>query len=346
MNELISNRTTRDVNNRTWRDLYNASDLNRVEEWCRYLADELTSRGYTISITTKTDWTSLPLRTSAEMERIRNNIKKIKDGFHQITTIYSNANNFNYTKANNWEKILQEQYTQLVGMEDYYVYSGVSRSGQPRIYQNRFRHFFERPTITSNKKTYTPIVYLESTLQNNVNPYINTGVLPSATIHVVMACELFGGTAYCGSEVGGTSARFKWGKTTADALYIGYGTSNISITSVTPRENEVYVYDIKRGEQIVKDCSFTNINRRTLTSLNSYNTYPITLYRITLANGSFTMSTGTFRIHWCKIYDGETLIRDFIPVKDSNLVPCLYEKISDTFYYNQDANTHFNAGEY
>lgn len=30
-------------------------------------------------------------------------------------------------------------------MEDWYVYSGVSRSGQPRLWQHRFREFFISP---------------------------------------------------------------------------------------------------------------------------------------------------------------------------------------------------------
>lgn len=345
MNDLITNRTQADVTKRTWRGLYNASDLNRVEEWCRYLADELTDKGYPISITTKTDWTSLPLRSSSEMERIRSNIKKIRDGFHQISTIYANADNFNCLKANNWEKILSEQYTQLVGMEDYYVYSGVARSGQPRVFQNRFRHFYERPTITANKKTYTPIVYLEGTRQGDSYPYINTGVVPSASIRVQMACEIFGGTAYCGSEVGGTSARYKWGATSANVYYIGYGTQNYTSTIPT-EENAVYVFDVQRGGQRIQNNVFTNLYSRTSTSLSSYNTYPITLYRITNSDGTLTTPSGTLRIHWLKIYENGTLIRDFIPVKDSNLVPCLYEKLSDIFYYNQDANTTFTAGEY
>lgn len=89
---------------------YNASDLNRVEEWCKYLADELNSVGYNIQITTKRDWNASDLRTSAQMERIRGNIYAIMSGYHYITTIYPNANQFDYNKANNWEKILWEIY--------------------------------------------------------------------------------------------------------------------------------------------------------------------------------------------------------------------------------------------
>ena len=108
MNELIFDRTQADVTNKTEKGYYNATDLNRVESWCRYLADELNNRGYSITITTKTNWTTSDLRTASEMERIRTNIRALMTGFHYISSIYSNANSFDYVKANNWEKILSE----------------------------------------------------------------------------------------------------------------------------------------------------------------------------------------------------------------------------------------------
>lgn len=87
------------------------------------------------------------MRTASEMERIRSNIKKIMTGYHYITNIYSTAEYFDYIKANNWEKILFEIYNMMYGMQDWYVYSGVSNSGQPRLWQHRFREFFVPPSI-------------------------------------------------------------------------------------------------------------------------------------------------------------------------------------------------------
>ena len=37
---------------------------------------------------------------------------------------------------------------------------------------------------------------------------------------------------------------------------------------------------------------------------------------------------------YCKIYKDTSLIRDFIPVKDENNVVCLYDKISNQYFYN------------
>ena len=50
------------------------------------------------------------------------------------------------------------------------------------------------------------------------------------------------------------------------------------------------------------------------------------------------------KLYSCKIYDNDTLIRDYIPVLDSNNTPCLYDKVHGVFYYNQGTGD-FVAGE-
>lgn len=147
MDNLIFDRTQQDVTNKTEKGYYNTSDLNRVESWCRYLADELNNVGYNINITTKTNWVSTDLRTASEMDRIKNNILAIMTGYHWLTQIYANNNNWNWNKANRWEQILDEIFHLLWGMEDWYVYSGVANAGQNRLWQNRFRHYYTSPIV-------------------------------------------------------------------------------------------------------------------------------------------------------------------------------------------------------
>ena len=147
MEELIYDRTSSDVeyalNNPDstlfLKGAYNYTDLNRVESWCDYLANLLNSNGYSISISTKTDWNMEDFPTDEELERIRLNIKALKDGFFSLTRIYSYSNKMSYKRANNYEKILDEIYNMLISSQNYFVYSGVSNSGQGRMWQNRFR---------------------------------------------------------------------------------------------------------------------------------------------------------------------------------------------------------------
>ena len=54
--------------------------------------------------------------------------------------------------------------------------------------------------------------------------------------------------------------------------------------------------------------------------------------------------SGIYKLYYCKIWDkDENLIADFIPVKDSNNVVCLYDKIGEDYYYNAGTGT-FTAG--
>ena len=40
-------------------------------------------------------------------------------------------------------------------------------------------------------------------------------------------------------------------------------------------------------------------------------------------------------LYSCKIWKAGVLVQNFIPVKDENNIVCLYDKISNAFFYNQ-----------
>lgn len=120
---------------------YNYIDLNRIEEWCQYLANALTEYSYPVSITTKTDWTMEDdFPTQAQMNRIRGNIKALKDAYYSFTNL-PNANNMTYQKANQFEKILFEINLLFNNMRNRFIYSGVANSGQSMNWQHRFRRY-------------------------------------------------------------------------------------------------------------------------------------------------------------------------------------------------------------
>jgi len=60
-------------------------------------------------------------------------------------------------------------------------------------------------------------------------------------------------------------------------------------------------------------------------------------------SGSATSNT-SLELYYFKLYDIEnTLLRDFIPVKDTSEFACLFEKVNSEYYYNQGTGT-FVAG--
>lgn len=64
-------------------------------------------------------------------------------------------------------------------------------------------------------------------------------------------------------------------------------------------------------------------------------TSPVPLSLFGLNNDGTVVSRTLFRCHSMKVWDGDNLIRDMIPVLDSNNVPCMYDIVSDQFYYNE-----------
>ena len=62
----------------------------------------------------------------------------------------------------------------------------------------------------------------------------------------------------------------------------------------------------------------------------------------TLVDG-YDKLTAKAKIYYLKMYESNSLVLDLIPVKDKNDVVCMYDKVSDTFFYNQGTGN-FIAG--
>lgn len=327
MNSLIFDRTNADViyakehqsNNNFLKGAYNYTDLNRIEEWCEQIATELTNAGYSLSITTKTDWDMDDFPTQAELERIRSNIAVLKSKFFATTNVPSNLNNMTYTKANDLEKVLNEIWNNLYGTENYYVHSGVARAGQNRTWQNRFRRLYQSKE------------YLEST----GTQYIDTGIIPSNDIKILCVQSMSGSSVLNGSDASDGS-RYKWGTNAEGNVYIGFGQSNVP-AEVTASLSTKYTFYIENEHQTCTETETgTEVIEQTISYANYYNTSSITLFRKRQYN-SVAENTGQMRIYSCKIYKGNALVRDFIPVITTE--PCLLDRVNGTLYYNQGTGT-------
>lgn len=100
---LVFDRTNQDLVDDTNKAYIDYTDLNRIEQACQYVADELG-----IIIQTKT-WSITEFRTDAEMTRIKNNIATLKNAYFTRQSTPSIPSVLNFTsiyQANNIEKIL------------------------------------------------------------------------------------------------------------------------------------------------------------------------------------------------------------------------------------------------
>ncbi len=138
MDSLIFDRTQVDINNLTSKGYYNCTDLNRIEEWCEYLAEILNKYSYFVNITIKKSWSMLDLPTQSDLERIRQNVNTLRQAYFSFTQIPENLDYMTWQKANDIEKILDEIDKILTAMENNFVYCGVAGCGQDRVWQQRF----------------------------------------------------------------------------------------------------------------------------------------------------------------------------------------------------------------
>lgn len=130
MENLVFDRTQNDLEESTSKGYYNYTDLNRVEVWCEYLANLLTSYSYPVSMVIKKDWAISDLPNDNDMERIRGNIDAIKTVFHAYTEVPENLNYMTIEKANAIEKILSELDFLTKNMISSFRYSNTFNSGE------------------------------------------------------------------------------------------------------------------------------------------------------------------------------------------------------------------------
>lgn len=112
---------------------YNVSDLNRVGEAVRYLAERFTGYGYAVTVNHKTDWTEDNVPTRKQLETYRRNIAELR---RQLTVMAATPETpetmraLNYVKANNIERILQDLDTLITNMEQAWFFSGDLYAGE------------------------------------------------------------------------------------------------------------------------------------------------------------------------------------------------------------------------
>lgn len=130
MENLIFDRTQNDLEQKTPKSYYNYTDLNRVETWCEYLSNLLNSYSYPVYISIKKNWNMSDLPNTTDMERIRNNVGKIKTAFHAYTDAPENLNYMTIEKANAIEKILSEIDFLIKNMISCFRYSNTFNAGE------------------------------------------------------------------------------------------------------------------------------------------------------------------------------------------------------------------------
>ena len=194
----------------------------------------------------------------------------------------------------------------------------------------------------ATQQTFTLLDYIEAT----GTQYIDTGVKAyglTTNFEIKFApTRLTNYNFIFSARESSSSRRFDigWGQNISASVgcWFAYNTYNAvdSLDENFAVDNPIIVK--KQDSEVYVD----NTLKYTFSSLTDFTTPVNVAIFANNTNGTIANYAGA-KLYYFKIYNGSTLVRDFIPAKDSNNVVCLYDKVTKTFFYNKGTGT-FTAG--
>lgn len=191
--------------------------------------------------------------------------------------------------------------------------------------------------------TYTPLQYIENPL--NSDAYINTKILTSTILGYdidFMSYDDLNSTTY-GCILGGRTtsntddfqlSTWTGGSMTAGLLRLG--TAQQNYTAHLPAKNTRVNVKLTGTSYMVDSAEYTVSRPAYLTGYE--------LYLLALNQQNSASQNGHGRIYSLKIYSGNTLVRDYVPVlRDSDNQAGLYDSVTNKFY-GSASSTPFVAG--
>ena len=180
--------------------------------------------------------------------------------------------------------------------------------------------------------SYTPIEYLESTGAQ----YIDTGVVVQPSTKIKTSFEFVqvkGGDPIFGIYQSSNDYRFYFNRYNGSYWRIGLG----GYYEINGANNLKHELEFNYNGNVLLDGVYIFYgNSPSSSSVN-------TLYIFSSNENNQSVKKSIAKIYYFQIYNNDVLIRDFIPVLDSLGTPCLYDKVTDQFFYNSGVDN-FNAG--
>lgn len=175
-------------------------------------------------------------------------------------------------------------------------------------------------------------------LQSSGAQWIEMGIAPNQNTKAVLKIKINGVNGYYGSTLigsrtdgnsndqfftylddsGGKRFLFRMDGQTNAIPWKGFTTDKIYIVTLSGTEMKAELAD------------GTEVFSKTFSVSDFTSTVTMALFKSKPLNNGFQG-----RIYSCKHYSGDELIQDFVPCLDTEGVPCMYDLISKTAFYNQ-----------
>lgn len=181
---------------------------------------------------------------------------------------------------------------------------------------------------------YTQVDYIES----SGTQYINTSFSPNQDTSVEMVLETLSlsreNHSLFGARQSSTVNHYGvvLGSADGNIVYNGYGQQS-NYTNFRVSENTKYKFYKNKNNLYIND---------NLVFSDTYTTFTPNINMMLLAMNQQNSATflSSMRVYSCKVYDGNTLVRDFIPCyRNSDNVVGLYDIVNDVFHTNQGTGT-------
>ena len=186
-------------------------------------------------------------------------------------------------------------------------------------------------TFVGWRRNYVELEYLES----DSMAYIDTGISggnDNLAINVMFLISKFAANGYVYAnfiESGYNVTRLK--------LYNDQNQLNASLNIINTNYYTIYTSVIGKKMTIYQDMNQIVVDGVGYVAPNrdsgKINTANITLFNRSIENPVYR-DIG-LRVYSMQILDNGNLVRDFIPVLDPYGVPCMYDRVTNEFFYNQ-----------
>lgn len=279
-------------------------------------------------------------RTQADVSRVQELASKIRSGTaseSELAEFNSAAMKgaYNHTDLNRVTAAMNALKSKLEGY-------GYAVPGYQRI---KVPHVLPESEPTSRlPEGYTELTYIEST----GTQYIDTNYIPASETLKIYAksaiSKIQSWKSMFGSENGENGPWSLIAITNDSSKLVFYTCTSAGVGSIPVTAGQVYELTCQTANGILTyNCGSTTGSVAVSGSVNKAQT----LYVFTQHSHSASDTANqaiSMKLYDCKIYDNGTLVRDFVPCKDSSGVYGLYDMVSAKFYGNAGTGA-FTAGE-
>ena len=191
--------------------------------------------------------------------------------------------------------------------------------------------FLGNKLVFNKKPYYCEVEYLVST---NGHQYINTEYTGNSATNVIIGAS----SSLASSNIPLFGARDTNGYYNSFSIWQNVGTNGVRFDYTDTKANVTYSHSwLTTGINIIEKNGRYNYVNGVEVNSNSEKTFSCNnpFYLMSINTSGIAVNGFIGSVSFCKIYDNGTLVRDFIPVLDLDMKPCMYDKVTKQFFYNQ-----------